>query len=367
MAEPGVPERDFERPSESKLAILSIDGGGIRGLIPALVLERLESSIAARRPGATLASSFDLISGTSTGGLIALGLTTPGLEGAPALDPGAMVDLYSGPEAREIFSRPALERLPGIRQLSDLLDPRYGLGGLRRVLTERFGERTLAEALSGVLVSAYDMHGRSPRFFKPWNAEAERVTAVEAGLATSAAPTYFPALRLGESALVDGGVFVNNPTIAATIEALKRTRGDPIRPEDLLVVSLGTGQHERGYEPDRVEGWGQRGWILPGQGGEPPLIGAMLDGQSDAAHHWAHVLLNHEPGSPIARGPELGAGPRYFRWQVELPDPLPLDGVSDEDLARLRDCGESLIEGRADEIEAVAEALAAAAGRSPDG
>jgi hypothetical protein len=358
MAEPGVPERDFDRPQRPKLAILSIDGGGIRGLIPALVLERLESLIAARRPGATLAASFDLISGTSTGGLIALGLTTRGGDGGPALAPEAIVALYTGPDAHEIFNRPPFERLPGIRQLSDLLDPRYGLDGLRRVLTERFGERTLSEALSGVLVSAYDMHGRSPRFFKPWNAEAEQVTAVEAGLATAAAPTYFPALRLGESALVDGGVFVNNPTIAATIEALKRTTGDPIRPEDLLVISLGTGQHERGYDPELVEGWGQRGWILPGQGGEPPLIGAMLDGQSDAAHHWAHVLLNHEPGSPVARGPELGAGPRYFRWQVELPEPLPLDGVGDDDLARLRESGEALIEGRAAEIQAVAEALA---------
>ncbi|HKJ35452.1 MAG TPA: patatin-like phospholipase family protein [Solirubrobacterales bacterium] len=362
MAEPGVPRRDFESPGTPKFAILSVDGGGIRGLIPALVLARLERLVADRRPGATLTSGFQLISGTSTGGLIALGLTTPDAEGKPALDARAMVDLYRGPEAQEIFSRPPLERLPVINRASDLLDPRYGLDGLRAVLEDRFGDRTLAEALSGVLVSAYDMQARTPRFFKPWNSEAAEVTAVEAGLATSAAPTYFPALELGEAALVDGGVFVNNPTIAATIEALKRTEGDPLRPEDLLVISVGTGQHERGYDPAKVRGWGQAGWILPGQGGEPPLIGAMLDGQSDASHHWAHILLNHRPGTPVARGPDLGAGPRYFRWQVELPAPLPLDGVSDGDLDRLTECGEALIEGRAAEIEAVAAALVAASG-----
>ena len=103
----------------------------------------------------------------------------------------------------------------------------------------------------------------------------------------------------------------------------------------------------------------------------------MLDGQSDAAHHWAHILLNHDPGRPVAKGAELGAGPRYYRWQIELPAPLPLDGVSEGQIARLRECGEALADGRAGELKAVAGALAGAgrwaradlrpapAGRSP--
>ena len=153
MAEPGVPDRDFSPPMSPHFRILAIDGGGIRGLIPALVLERLETLIKARSPGATLASSFDLVAGTSTGGLIALGLTTPGENGEPALDPTAMVDLYTGPEVQEIFDRPDLEKLPGIRQISDLADPRYGLEGLERALTRRFGERTVSEALTGLLTS----------------------------------------------------------------------------------------------------------------------------------------------------------------------------------------------------------------------
>ncbi len=357
MANPEVPGREFEAPSRPGFRILAIDGGGIRGLIPAIVLAELERRLQERDPGATLASSFDLIAGTSTGGLIALGLTTPGPDGGPAFDPAAMIELYSGPEAQEIFARPPLERLPGIGHVSDLLDPRYDLEGLERVLERRLGDRTVSEALTGVLVPSYDMHDRTPRFFKPWNEEARRMRAVDAGLATSAAPTYFPALRLGEEALVDGGVFINNPTIAATIEALKRTEGEPLSPEDLLVVSLGTGQHERGYDPDAVAGWGALGWIAPSSGSEPPLIGAMLDGQSDASHHWAHILLNHESGSPVARGVELGAGPRYFRWQLELPAPLPLDGVSEAEIEGLRDCGEALASARADEIDAVAAAV----------
>ena len=353
----GVPERESRPPERPGFRILAIDGGGIRGLIPAIVLERLEAEIKRTDAEATLAGSFDLIAGTSTGGLIALALTTPGEDGAPALDPAGMIELYSGPEARDIFHRPPLERLPVVGKVSELLDPRYGLDGLRRALEARFGERTVAEALTGLLLTAYDMHERTTRFFKPWNEEAGRVSCVEAGLATSAAPTYFPALELDGGALVDGGVFANNPTIAATIEALKRREGEPVRPEDVLVVSLGTGQHEHGYDPGRVAGWGALGWVLPGEGREPPLVGAMLDGQSDAAHHWAHILLNHEPGAPVAKGADLGAGPRYYRWQIELPEPLPMDGVSEADIARLREAGEALADGRAGEIEAVAAAL----------
>jgi len=357
MAQPTVPDREFEPPGAPAFRILAVDGGGIRGLIPAIVLAELERRLRERDPAATLASSFDLIAGTSTGGLIALALTTAGADGRPALDAAAMIELYSGPDAREIFARPPLERLPGIGHVSDLLDPRYDLEGLERVLERRLGGRKVSEALTGLLVPSYDMRDRTPRFFKPWNEEAQRLPAVDAGLATAAAPTYFPALRLGKEALVDGGAFVNNPTIAATIEALKRTEGAPLSPEDLLVVSLGTGQHERGYDPDEVAGWGALGWIAPSGGSEPPLIGAMLDGQSDASHHWAHILLNHESGTPVARGVELGAGPRYFRWQIELPAPLPLDGVGDDEIEGLRGCGEALVSARAAEIEAVAAAI----------
>lgn len=358
MSGPSVPERDFAEPLVPKLRILSIDGGGIRGLIPAVVLADLERRIAARSPGATLASCFDLIAGTSTGGLIALGLATPGADGEPAISAAEMVGIYGGEEAREIFERPPLRRIPGVGRLSDLIDPKYRLAGLERVLERRFGDRRLAEALTGVLITSYDMREREPRFLKPWQEQAEELRAVDAGLATAAAPTYFPALRVGGAALVDGGVFANNPAIAAAIEALKRTEGEPVAPEDLLVLSLGTGHYERGYDPDRVAGWGALGWVLPAEG-EPPLIGAMLDGQSDSADHWAHMLLNHRPGSRPARGSAIGAGPRYFRQQVDLTESVPLDGVAPAQIARLHEYGEALRDARDAEIEALARVLTA--------
>jgi patatin-like phospholipase/acyl hydrolase len=355
MGELEVPPREFEPPLRGKLRILSIDGGGIRGLIPAIVLSRLEELIRERVPEATLASSFELIAGTSTGGLIALGLATP-RAGSPAMSAAEMVDLYSGDEARTIFGRSLLRRLPGVGRVIDAFDPKYELDGLRTVLERRLGGAKLADALTGLVITSYDMQGRQPRFLKPWQPGATELSAVDAGLATAAAPTYFPPQRSGDATLVDGGVFVNNPTVAATIEAMKRQEGDPIHADDLLVVSVGTGQYERAYDPDQVAGWGALGWILPTQG-EPPLISAMLDGQSDAAHHWAHTLLNHRPGSAPDRGIDIGAGPRYFRLQLNLPEPLPLDGTSADEIARLAECGRALRDARAAELEALAEAL----------
>lgn len=352
----GIEPRPFEPPQPAKVRILAIDGGGIRGLIPALLLARLEELLA-RRPGApTLAESFDLIAGTSTGGLIALALTAPA-GGRPAMGAAELVELYSGAEGRKIFARPPLRRLPVIGRGIDLFKPKYSLEPLREVLEERLGAATVGEALTAVLVTAYDMNGRGPRFFKRWREPDKRIPVVDAALATAAAPTYFPAHGLGSEALVDGGVFAANPTVAAIVEALKRTE-DPVglRAGDLLVVALGTGSYETGLS-DEVSGAGVLGWALPSSSGDPPLISAMLDGQSDAADHWAHVLLNHPPGEPMPATSRLGAGPRYYRYQALLTERLPMDDAGSENIAKLRESGAALVAAREPELEALAEAL----------
>ena len=179
------------------------------------------------------------------------------------------------------------------------------------------------------------MTAREPYFFKRWRAREDperNRTIADAGLATSAAPTYFPSHAVNEHALVDGGVFAGNPAIVAIVEALKRFGDDPhhLDQDDLLVVSIGTGAHEEGYPQEKVSRWGKLGWILP-HGGEPPIIGATLDGASDGADHWAHTLLNH-PADPHIQPAEVGHGPRYFRLQVPLTESVPLDDASEHTL-----------------------------------
>jgi uncharacterized protein len=343
---------------ETGYRILAVDGGGIRGLIPALVLQRLEELIREHDPDATLASCFDLVAGTSTGGLIAIGITAPGADGRPRLDANGIVDLYRGADARKIFGRPPRQDLPPVALVHDLFDPKYSSQPLREVLTERFGDGPLADALKPTMVSSYDMHERQPKFFKSWRDDARTTPRVDAGLATSAAPTYFPAEGIDRgAAYVDGGVFVNNPALAAVIEAVKDPGTGPLPPKGTFVVSLGTGRFEPGFEPKRVAGWGQLGWVLPKKG-EAPMLGVMLDGQSDAADHWTHFMLNHEPGEEPARGDEIGRGPRYFRFQAELPRALPLDGVREQQLRQVEASAQKLIETRQADLEAVAATLA---------
>lgn len=118
-----VQPREHVPPADTRFRILAIDGGGIRGIIPARLLARLATLLAARPGAPTLADSFDLTAGTSTGGLLALGLTVPGADGRPTIRAADLVELYSGEEARQVFRRSPLGRVPVLGGLIDLLRP----------------------------------------------------------------------------------------------------------------------------------------------------------------------------------------------------------------------------------------------------
>lgn len=353
-----------------RFRVLSIDGGGIRGLIPAIVIAELERRLSeATGSERRIADYFHLLAGTSTGGLIALGLTArhSSQPDRPRMSGADLVRLYNehGPG---IFAG-------GIHRLLALdgwRDPKYSPDGLEDALQAELGDGRLADALREVLVTSYDMTDRSPRFFKRWRAresDERNVPIVDAALATAAAPTYFPSHEIDGRALVDGGVFASNPAIAAITEALKRRTDDPalLSVDELLVVSLGTGVHENGFEQRDVRGWGKVEWIKP-HDGEPPLLGAIFDGQSDAADHWAHILLNHSPGDPAPEGPdEVGRhGPRFFRLQVRLAEPIGMDDASEEGLAALETAAQRLIAEREDTIDEIVTRLAPLPPLPPD-
>lgn len=347
------------------LHILSVDGGGIRGLIPALVLARLEEMLAEHpdtETGARLSDYFHLFAGTSTGGLIALALTAP--EGVAA---GKLADFYleDGPK---IFGRGMLHAMGSMGGLSG---PTYESAPLAEALEERLGESKVSQAKRDLMVTAYDMTAREPFFFKRWRALESKdhdYSIVDAGLATSAAPTYFPShgLRVpGDAephALVDGGVFADDPTIAAIAEALGRSSDAPARlgPHDLFVVSLGTSRYVPRYRQRDVSGWGKFDWVLRG-GDEPPLISAMLNGSADGTDYWVHMLLNHEPGEAPPEPPAIGRGSRYFRLQIDLPTEVAMDDASERVLEELLpDAAHRLISEREDDLDTIVGKLASA-------
>ncbi len=295
--------------------VLSIDGGGIRGIIPALVLAEIERQT--KRPACEL---FDLIAGTSAGGIITLGVTAPGEHGEPLHSAQELADFFitDGPT---IFSRSLLRT---IRTLDGLLEEKYSVSGLEAALRHNLGEALLSEALSDVLITSYDIQNHEPLFFKSRQAreEPERDYPMQVvARATSAAPTYFEpehaiprAARSGEPsdyALVDGGTFANNPALCAYAEAMRDHPG-----ADILVVSLGTGRLTETIPFRKAKHWGLVEWARP-------LLGVIMDGTSAAVDYQLDQLLERNV--------------RHFRFQTEL------KGVSDS----LDDASAANIEGLA--------------------
>lgn len=341
---------------DPRFRILSVDGGGIRGLISALVIEEIERRLSAKLGReARMAEYFHLFAGTSTGGLIALALTAP-----KEVSAGELASFYVDDGPR-IFHRGLGHELGSLWGISG---PKYSLGPLREAVERRLGRSTISAATRDLLVTSYDMTHSEPYFFKRWRAleNPERdLPIAEAALATSAAPTYFPSHGLQDRALVDGGVFAANPSVAAIAEALGRQSDEPSRltPDELFLVSIGTGEFETGYSQRKVSKWGKLGWVTGGD--EPPILGAVLGGASDGADYWAHMLLNHAAGEGVPAAAELGHGPRYYRLQIKLSGPIAMDDASKETLdRRLPAAAHELIAKRSADLDAIVDKLVAA-------
>jgi hypothetical protein len=298
--------------------ILAIDGGGIRGIIPAIVLAELE-----RRAGQPAHALFDLVAGTSTGGIIACALTRP--EPRPAAE---LVDLYRT-EGPRIFSRSLARR---VTSAEGYLDERYDDEALGAALARYLGDTPLRDARTRVVVTTYDLHAREPFLFRSWRSGPDVPMAV-AARATSAAPTYFePVLFQGRS-LVDGGVYAINPALVAYAEALRLRPSEP--PAEHVVVSLGTGKQTRRIEHDDARGWGQLEWARP-------LIGVVFDGAADAAEATVEAIVAE----------------RHHRFQVELTRASDdLDDASEDNLARLEEHARELVEASGGRMDAALSAV----------
>jgi patatin-like phospholipase/acyl hydrolase len=311
--------------------VLSIDGGGIRGVIPAAVLAEIEL-----RTGRVVPELFDLVAGTSTGGIIALGLTLPGPNGAPRWRAADLLGLYRR-EGDKIFSRSVWQR---IRTADGVLDEKYPADGLEAALLRYFGDARLRDALTPVLVPAYELERRKPFFFRSTRAAADPTYDFftrEVARATSAAPTYFEPPELVNDAdgqryaLVDGGVFANNPALCAYAEVLAQHRA-----AGAIVVSLGTGQLNRPIHHRDAKDWGLLGWARP-------ILDVVFDGVSDTIDYELEQLL----------GPE-----RHVRLQIELVGASDnMDDATPENIANLERKAQELIVEHDEEIARVCAAL----------
>lgn len=313
------------------MRILAIDGGGIRGLIPALVLAELEA-----RTGRPVSDLFDLVAGTSTGGILACALTRPADDGSARYAAAQLVELYEQ-EGPAIFHRDLLRRF---RTADGYLDERYDDIGLRAALAGYLGTTRLSEARSDVLVTAYALRERFAFLFRSSRARADPTydfTMADVAHATSAAPTYFEPAVVTDVAgahtwgLIDGGVYATNPAMVALAEVARAGSA----PDVELLLSLGTGEHTRPLEVADVRDWGRLQWA-------PRIVDVVFDGVAETVEFEASRIL----------------GDRYVRLQTPLAHASDdLDDASPENLAALRATGEALIAERSADLDRVAALL----------
>lgn len=332
------------------VTVLSIDGGGIRGIVPAAILAEIErlttvkvrhqvNNVKNRQERKLLASKllrwtkgidgteyiptaklFDMIAGTSTGGIVALALAQPNDRNQPKYT-AADLSMFYVEEGPRIFHRPLWQRLPlvggAVSWITNWGRAKYSADRFKEIVTEYFRksdrdatQNNLSEALCDVIVPSYEIKSRRPWFFKSTKAKEKKThdfLMVDVALATSAAPTYFRPHKIESVTLengvvydgrfVDGGLYANHPALCALVEARTQYPGTQV-----LLVSLGTGERDPFQDLNKKKGsWGRIAWVI-----KQRIINIIFDGASDTVRYQLNALL---------REPEDG---RLYRFQFQL-------------------------------------------------
>lgn len=261
-------------PDDTTFKILSLDGGGIKGIFPACVLAYLEENYLDGQP---IGDYFDLISGTSTGGIIALGL-------GAGLTARSLQDLYAN-EGHRVF--PPNQRLRGQRLFRRLAKTRYDRAALDELLWRTLDTRTLRESRYRLLIPATEAKHGDPAVYKTphhpgYFLDGDKPMA-EVAAATSAAPTYLKPVIQDGYILLDGGIWANNPTMMGLVEALTCFA---VQREQIAILSIGCGQDGFQINSKQAAGSGQYQWR--------EIINVAMHYQSLTAVNQAGLLIGRD-------------------------------------------------------------------------
>lgn len=318
--------------------ILSIDGGGIRGIIPGQILVVLEEKLKqiTNNQNAKIADFFDMIAGTSTGGILTCLYLCPDEKEPtrPKYSAKDSVDIYLN-RSNQIFSIPFIKRFQSVWGIAD---EKYPSAPIEALIREYVKDVKLSELVKPSLITAYDIQARKATFFTQHDARKTPnldFYVRDVARATSAAPTFFEAARITSLAhksypLIDGGVFANNPALCAYAEArtkLERnfkpeqsSRKNPIA-KDMLILSLGTGDIKEPYEYESVKDWGKIQWVTP-------ILSIIMTGVAETVDYQLQQMFE------AAQKPE-----QYLRINPRIPKDSPMaemDNVESENLKNLR-------------------------------
>lgn len=280
--------------------VLSLDGGGVRALITLEVLAYLEQA-----SGKRVCELFDLIVGTSTGGLLALGLSKESPYSARQI-----AQIYAN-DCPRIFNRSVGQKFKSLAQFNG---PKYSNQTLYECALKILGGKTkMSNVVCDVMVTTYDIAKRTPRFYTSW--DSPDILMLDAAMSTTAAPTYFVPWRDN----VDGGVCDNNPALSGVIELCKRFS---CTVRDVVCVTVGTGSDTKAYSGTQAAGWGLLSWA-------EPLVSIFTDGTSELhAYHLNRLMRDSD----------------VFRFQTTVSgDVSDMDNACPQNLEKLHEAGVLLV------------------------
>ncbi|XP_050291662.1 patatin-like protein 3 [Quercus robur] len=339
------------------VTVLSIDGGGIRGIIPGTLLGFLESKLQEfDGPNARIADYFDVVAGTSTGGLVTAMLTAPDKDKRPMYAAKDIINFYLEncpkifPQSRQKNFVSSVTSLFGA-----VVGPKYDGKYLRSLTNGLLGNLTVKQTLTDVIIPTFDIKLLQPVIFSTNDAklnELKNARLADICIGTSAAPTFLPAHyfetknaeeKTRSFDLIDGGVAANNPTMMAITQIRKEILMQSfelpdIKPMDyskrMLVLSLGTGEakHEEKYTAAKASKWGLLSWVY--DNGATPLLDVYADASSDMVDIHVSTLFQ-----------AIGCKKNYLRIQDDTltGDASFVDIATTENLQRLVEIGNELL------------------------
>ncbi|VVB09970.1 unnamed protein product [Arabis nemorensis] len=334
------------------VTILSLDGGGVRGIIGGVILANLEKHLQEidNDKSMRLADYFDVVAGTSTGGLMTTMLTAPNKAGRPLYAADEIVPFYFR-EAAKIF--PPGSWMMSIIKL--LMGPKYNGNDLRTILRNLLGETRLHDTLTNIVIPTFDIKELKPTIFSSYQESVNpslNVKLSDICIGTSAAPTYLPAHyfsnkdkqgKTTEFNLIDGGVTANDPTLTA-ITAVSRQvlKNHPdmygleaLGYDKFLVISIGTGASKKDkYSATDAAKWGIENWAYNFKYNSNPILEVILESSRDMVQYHTSVLFQ-----------ALKSEGNYLRIDVDTlkPDEVSMDKAAMPNLENLKSIGEKLL------------------------
>jgi len=312
--------------------VLTLDAGGIRGIIPLMILSEIE-----KRTGLTISELFDVVGGCSSGGIIAAAITSTDDGKTPKYKAEEILELFKTLGGK-IFDRTLWHT---IKSGFGLWGTKYQSKNVAKVLNDVYNNGTVSDNLTELVLTAYDLETGRPFVMSSFNENRNKIRIKDAVAGTTCVPSFFTPHKVRESdgsehVLIDGGVFAVNPSACVYGEAIEYFR------EPVVMISLGTGEVKKEIFPDRVKNWGIIQWLW-----NLRVLKILTDGTLD--------VIDDVIGSTLSKRKDA-----YYKRLQPIVSPkvfASIDAVSEKDVNSIIEVGQKFIDDNDSLIQEICEKL----------